>query len=210
MRLYSYWRSSTSYRVRIALNLKGIPHEIIPVDLKHNQQMQSDFQMMNASKSVPVLVHHDVVITQSTAIIEYLEDIQPRPALLHQDHLQRAFARSIGQMIACDIHPLNNLRVLRYLEDLSVDEKTRLAWYHHWMKEGFQSLEMQLQNYDGPYALGQDVGYADVFLVPQVYNALRYDFCLGAYPRILNIYKNCEKIEAFKKAAPEQQRDANQ
>ncbi|MGR8940018.1 MAG: maleylacetoacetate isomerase [Gammaproteobacteria bacterium] len=209
--LYSYFRSSAAFRVRIALNLKNIEHEIRPVHLLKNggEQFNDDFLALNPQGRVPVLVTHDTVLTQSSAIIEYLEEVYPVPPLLPADPIARAYVRALTQIIACDIHPLNNLRVLSYLKDtLHLEHKE--AWYKHWIQDGFSALEQRLQKseYPGLFCFGDMPGMADAFLIPQVYNALRFDCDVKSFPLIDGIYRHCMQEPAFAKAAPENQPDA--
>ncbi|CAA9892654.1 putative maleylacetoacetate isomerase [Candidatus Methylobacter favarea] len=209
--LYSYFRSSAAYRVRIALNLKNIDYEIRPVHLlKHGgEQFKADFLALNPQGRVPVLVVQNTVLTQSSAIIEYLEEAHPSPPLLPADAMDRAWVRSLAQLIACDIHPLNNLRVLNYLKD-SLNHDHKEAWYRHWIQEGFTALEQLLQNsaYSGQYCFGATPGLADAFLIPQVYNALRFNCDMNNFPLINDIYQHCLQETAFLNAAPEHQPDA--
>jgi len=209
--LYSYFRSSAAYRVRIALNLKNVDHEIRPVHLlKHGgEQFRADFLALNPQGRVPVLIVQNRALTQSSAIIEYLEEVFPEPPLLPENPLDRAYVRSLAQLIACDIHPLNNLRVLNHLKNaLQCDGKQ--DWYRHWVEEGFAALETRLQQSErrGRYCFADTPGLADAFLVPQVYNALRFDCDMRPFPLIDGIYRQCLKEPAFVKAAPENQPDA--
>jgi maleylacetoacetate isomerase len=210
--LYSYFRSSAAYRVRIALNLKHIDYEIRPVHLLKDggEQFKPDYLALNPQGLVPILVVHNTVLTQSSAIIEYLEEAYPTPPLLPATAIERAYVRSLAQIIACDIHPLNNLRVLNYLKNsLKIDIQT--AWYGHWIQEGFIALEQVLHKsaYRGQFCFGDMPGMADAFLVPQVYNALRYGCEMKNFPLISRIYENCMQEIAFFNAAPESQPDAN-
>jgi len=209
--LYSYFRSSAAYRVRIALNLKNIDYQTRPVHLLKNggEQFNADYLALNPQGRVPVLVVQDQVLTQSSAIIEYLEEAYPVSPLLPADPVARAYVRSLAQTIACDIHPLNNLRVLNYLQD-TFDQDQKQAWYRHWIREGFAALEMRLQqsSYPGLFCFDDTPGMADAFLVPQVYNALRFDCALESFPLISAIYRHCMQEAAFRKAAPENQPDA--
>jgi maleylacetoacetate isomerase len=209
--LYSYFRSSAAYRVRIALNLKHIDYEIRPVHLLKDggKQFNADYLALNPQGRVPVLVVENTVLTQSSAIIEYLEEMYPTPPLLPTKALDRAYVRSITQTIACDIHPLNNLRVLKYLKDAVKDDFYQ-AWYCHWIQDGFTALEQLLDKHgcNGQFCFGSKPGLADIFLIPQVYNALRYGSEMRNYPLIRGIYANCMQLAAFSNAAPEQQPDA--
>lgn len=209
--LYSYFRSSASYRVRIALNLKNIDYDIHPVHLVKNggEQYLEEFLAINPQGRVPVLIIDDKVMTQSTAIIEYLNEVYPSPALLPDQPNERALVRSLAQIIACDIHPLNNIRVLNYLEKHCALD-TRGKWYQHWVHEAFVALEELLEQH-GQYSrfcVGDQPSMADIFLVPQVYNALRFDCNMTRFPRIQAIYDNAWEQQAFVNAAPENQPDA--
>jgi maleylacetoacetate isomerase len=209
--LYSYFRSSAAYRVRIALNLKNINYEIRPVHLLKNggEQLKADYLALNPQGRVPVLVVGNTVLSQSSAIVEYLEEVYPNPPLLPANAIERAYVRSLAQIIACDIHPLNNLRVLDYLKG-SIKDEFQQAWRSHWIQEGFTALEQLLQKsaYRGRFCFGDTPGMADVFLIPQVYNALRYGCEMKSYPLISGIYENCMQEASFSNAAPENQPDA--
>lgn len=210
--LYSYFRSSAAYRVRIALNLKDIDYEIRPVHLLKNggEQLNADYVALNPQGRVPVLVVENKVLTQSSAIIEYLEETYPTPPLLPDNALERAYVRSLAQIIACDIHPLNNLRVLAYLKGTVKGDGFEHAWRTHWIQEGFAAFEQSLQKhgYCGKFCFGDMPGMADAFLVPQVYNALRFGCEMSSFPLISGIYENCLQETAFSNAAPENQPDA--
>lgn len=208
LRLYSYFRSSAAYRVRIALNYKGIDYQQIPVNLVTNEQNSVDYLATNPQGLVPALkLDDDTIITQSTAILEWLEEEYPEPGLYPQDVVRRAKARSLCNIIACDIHPLNNLRVLKYLMgELHVSEEQKSDWYCHWIAKGFSSIEKALSS--DSYALGEKVSMVDVYLIPQVYNALRFKQDMANYPNINRIYQACNELDAFKLAAPESQMDA--
>ena len=211
--LYGYWRSTAAYRVRIALNLKGIRYESAPVHLTRDggEQKQSRYQDINPQMLVPTLEEGEVRIGQSLAIMEYLEEVYPEPALLPGDSFQRARARQVALAIACDIHPLNNLRVLSYLQqELGVDDDGKMKWYHHWITENFTALEtLAAADADGgPYFLGDTVSIADICIVPQFYNARRFDVPLDRFPRLLEIDRACRDVDAFRGAAPENQPDA--
>lgn len=209
MRLYDYWRSSAAYRVRLALNFKGLSYEQGPVDLRTDAQHSPDFLEINPQGLVPVLEDEGVVLTQSLPILNYLEERYPEPALLPKDLPGRAKSRAITVAIACEIHPLNNLRVLQYLErELKLDEARRLQWYRHWVAEGFGPIEATLARSAGDFSVGDAPSLADVCLVPQVYNARRYECDLTPYPTIRRIDERCRQIEAFARAAPERQPDA--
>lgn len=208
MLLYSYFRSSAAYRVRIALNLKGIDYQQLPVNLVAGDQKSAEYLELNPQGLVPALrLESGEVIAQSTAILEWLEEAYPAKSLLPENAYGRASARAMVNGIACDIHPLNNLRVLKYLSaELRVSDEEKNNWYCHWIHEGFTSLEKQIKA--APYALGESVSLVDVYLVPQVFNALRFKVDLSSYPKIQAVYKACNTLDAFVQAAPENQPDA--
>ncbi|WP_395826636.1 maleylacetoacetate isomerase [Collimonas sp.] len=218
MKLYSYFRSSASYRVRIALNLKGIAHDIVPVHLfKHGgEQLSQLYRTLNSDGLLPTLVADDGsgsqhVLTQSLAMIEYLDEIHPMPALLPSTPLDRAFVRSVALSIACDMHPLNNLRVLRYLvHELNVDDNAKNAWYRHWCESGLAALELTLarDKRPGKFCYGDSPTLADCCLVTQIFNAQRLKCDLSAMPTLMRIHENCQQLDAFVKAAPQNQPDA--
>jgi maleylpyruvate isomerase len=204
MRLYDYPRSSAAYRVRIALNLKGLAYERVPVNLREGAHRTLDYMQRNPQGLVPTVEEGDIRLTQSLAIIECLEELHPEPPLLPKDPLQRAQVRAMALMIACDIHPINNLRVLQHLEHrMGHDERSVNAWYRHWIAEGFAALESRLKATAGRYSFGDRVTLADCCLVPQVYNARRYSCDLSTYPTITAIEANCLKLDAFDDARPE-------
>ncbi|GEK52277.1 maleylacetoacetate isomerase [Vreelandella venusta] len=211
--LYGYFRSSAAYRVRIALNLKGLDYDQVPINLVKGEQRGGDQLARNPQGMVPSLVLDDnSVVNQSLAICEYLDERHPKPALLPADALARARVRALAQSVACEIHPLNNLRVLKYLVgELGVDEAAKLAWYRHWITEGFSALEATLSTdpSSGDFCHGDSPTLADICLIPQVYNAERFECDLSAYPTIQRIAANCRALPAFEKAAPEAQPDAN-
>jgi maleylacetoacetate isomerase len=210
MKLYSYFRSSAAYRVRIALNLKGIPYDTVPIHLIKDggRHRQAEYRDINPQMRVPTLsAPNGEVLIQSLAIIEYLEEIKPEPPLLPKDPIARAHVRALADIVACDIHPMNNLGPLRYLKHQLHQEQPAIdAWYHHWVIEGFTALEALVR--PGPYSFGTDVTLADVFLVPQVANAWRLKVPLEAFPKILAIEAACLKLPAFDRARPENQPDA--
>ncbi len=213
MKLWGYWRSSAAYRVRIALNWKGLDVEHQSVHLVKNggEQHQAEYVALNPQQLVPTLfdVEEDLVLTQSLAIIEYLEECYPQSPLLPNNPQERALVRAMGLAVACEIHPLNNLKVLQYLtNELELDESSKNAWYHHWIHQGFSALEKQLERYAGQYCFGDSVTLADLCLIPQVYNANRFGVDLTGYPHIQRIWDNCHQLEAFIQAAPEHQADA--
>ena len=210
MKLYSFFRSSAAYRARIALNLKGLAYETVPVHLIKNggHNKRPEFRAVNPQMRVPALVtpSGDVLI-QSLAIIEYLDETHPEPPLLPKDPIGRAKARALAQIIACDIHPLNNTGPLRYLKNEMHQEQSAIdAWYHHWILAGFAALETLVR--PGPYACGTQVTIADIFLVPQVANARRLKVPLDSFPRIVGIDAACLALPAFDRARPENQPDA--
>ncbi|WP_194723256.1 maleylacetoacetate isomerase [Noviherbaspirillum malthae] len=217
MQLYSYFRSSASYRVRIALNLKGLAFETVPVHLLRSggEQLTPEFRRLNADGLVPVLIDDNgeqpAALTQSLAIIEYLEEMHPSPALLPDNPGDRAHVRSLALSIACDIHPLNNLRVLRYLvRNLKVGEEDKNGWYRHWCEQGLAALERTLANdaRTGRFCFGNTPGLADCCLVPQIANAQRLDCDLSNMPTIMRINDACQALDAFADAAPAKQPDA--
>ena len=210
MKLYTYFRSSAAYRVRIALNLKGLDYEAIPIHLTKDggRQHSAEFRAVNPHGRVPALVlDGGAVLTQSLAIIDYLEETHPEPALLPTDPVRRAEVRAFAQVIACDIHPLNNLISLQYLRrELKHDQGAIDAWYHHWIHAGFRTLEATIR--PGPYCFGRDVTLADVCLVPQMYNARRLKVPLEKYPKLVETETALLRLSAFDAARPENQPDA--
>lgn len=214
LKLYGYWRSSAAYRVRIALNLKGVAYQQVPVHLVRDggEQHGEAYQALNPQGLVPLLVDEEnggARIAQSLAIIEYLEEIFPVPAILPADPVERAQARALALHLACDVHPLNNLRVLQYLSrELGVDDAAKNAWYRHWVAAGLAAVEQGLAAYGDTFSLGTRPGYLEACLIPQVYNARRFDCDLDAYPRILALTARCEALDAFRHAAPDAQPDA--
>lgn len=213
MKLYTYFRSSAAYRVRIALNLKALPYEAVPVHLLKNggEQLLPSYRKINPNALLPALDDDGTTMTQSLAIIEYLEEKHPQVALLPPKASDRARVRALALMIACDIHPLSNLRVLNYLVGtLGISEETKLEWIRHWIKDGFAAIEANLTNYAQPgiYCYGNEVTIADCCLIPQVFNAIRFAVDLNPYPRINAIYSACVALPAFILAHPSQQPDA--
>ncbi|BEV70767.1 maleylacetoacetate isomerase [Paludibacterium sp. THUN1379] len=214
MQLYTYFRSSAAWRVRIALNLKQLPWQALPVHLLRDggQQHQAAFRAINPAGTVPTLVTDDgLLIRQSLAIIDYLDEVYPNPPLLPADPAGRARVRALALQIACDIHPLNNLRVLQYLEQvLGQDKPARDQWYRHWVAAGLQALEALLsaEPVGGRFCHGDQPGMADCCLVPQLFNARRFDVPLDGYPRLLAIEAACLPLPAFIAAHPAQQADA--
>jgi maleylpyruvate isomerase len=213
MKLYSYFRSSAAYRVRIALNLKGLDYDYAPVHLLRDggEQLKPEYRELNPDGIVPTLVDGDDVLTQSIAIIEYLEETHPEPALLPGTALDRAYIRSVALQVACEIHPVDNLRVLKYLKHtLKVGEEGKDAWYRHWLETGFGSLEKRLANDPrvGALCFSNTPTLADLCLVPQVFNARRFNIDMSRYPTIERIANHAGQIDAFARAAPGQQPDA--
>jgi maleylacetoacetate isomerase len=217
MKLYSYFRSSASYRVRIALNIKGLDYEVVPVHLiKHGgEQFAPDYRKLNPDALVPTLVDDHVenaaTLTQSIAIIEYLEEMYPAPPLLPRLATDRAYVRGIALSIACDIHPINNLRVLRYLvRELKLSEEDKDAWYRHWCEQGLAAIETTLARDArvGKFCYGDTPTLADCCLIPQVANAQRLKCDLSAMPTILRINDSSLGLDAFANAAPAKQPDA--
>jgi maleylacetoacetate isomerase len=213
LKLYSYWRSSAAYRVRIALNLKGLAYDIVPVNLAGSgEQHSSEYHELNPQELVPILIDGERVIRQSQAIIEYLEETYDGEAkLLPATARERARVRALAQMIACDIHPLNNTRVMQYLErEFNAPPIERERWTRHWISEGFRAIEALLANNPstGIYCEGDEPTMADIFLVPQVYNARRWSVDLGEFPIISRISDSCLNLEEFERARPENQADA--
>lgn len=210
MKLYTYFRSSAAYRVRIALNLKGISYEAVPIHLTRDggRHKTAEYRKINPQMRVPSLaLSNGDVLTQSLAIIEYLDEVYPDPPLLPVDAVERAHVRAIAQLIACDIHPLNNLVSLNYLKGpLKHDQATADEWYRHWVVAGFEPLEAMLR--PGPYAYGSHVTIADLCLVPQVFNARRFKVSLEKFPKIAAVEAACALLPAFDQARPENQPDA--
>lgn len=209
--LYTYWRSSAAFRVRIALAHKALDANQIPVHLLKDggQQKAQSYRELNPAMLVPTLQHDDLTLNQSLAIIEYLDAVFPQHPLLPSEPAKAAVVRALALDIACDIHPLNNLRVLQYLTGtLGLSDEQKTAWILHWLQQGFQALELRLSQTAGLYAVGDAVTLADLCLVPQVYNALRFQLNMTPYPTIQRIYQQCMTLPAFIAAAPEQQKDA--
>jgi maleylacetoacetate isomerase len=214
MKLYSYFRSSASYRVRIALNLKGVPFEYVPVHLTRGggEHLAAPFRKLNPQALVPVLEDGEEALAQSLAIIEYLDETRPQPPLLPKAPAARARVRALSLTIACEIHPLNNLKVLNYVTNvLGVGDDARRAWYHYWIAEGLRALEARLaaERETGKFCHGDAPGLADCCLVPQLFNARRFKCELSGYPTLLAIEKNCQALEAFQRAAPDKQPDTD-
>lgn len=211
MKLTTYFRSTAAYRVRIALNLKQLDHELDPINLFTGEHKQAEFATHNPEGLIPTLDTGAAVLSQSMAILEYLEESYPQPPLLPKNKVLRAQVRSLAQIIASDMHPLNNLRVLQYLvNDMGADETEKLKWYHHWLTQGFNGIEQRLENNSNTrdFCFGESVSMADICLIPQVYNAKRFEFSLNDYPAIQRINDHCLSLPAFANARPEVQPDA--
>lgn len=205
--LYDYFRSSACYRVRIALNIKNLAYETIPVHLVNNggEQYSHQYQTINPQSLVPSLQDGTKVLTQSLAIIEYLDEIQPTPPLLPKDAYEKALIRSFALTIAADIHPINNLRILKYLtNNFKISEEQKTLWYQHWIANGFLALEQRLATLklSGDFCFGNQPTLADICLVPQMYNARRFNCDLTPYPTLVRIDANCQKMLPFTKAEP--------
>ncbi|SUO94172.1 maleylacetoacetate isomerase [Suttonella ornithocola] len=209
--LYSYWRSSASYRVRIALALKGIAYENHPISLINDEQKSTAYLAQNPQGFVPTFITATgEILTQSIAIIEYLEEIQPHPALLPTKAGKAAHCRAIAQIIACDIHPLNNLRVLKKLtRELCISDTAKNEWYAHWIYQGFTAIEALLPTIltDGPMSMGDTPGYLECFLIPQIYNAKRFNLDLSPYPILTQLYTVALNHSAIQAAHPDKQSD---
>jgi len=211
MKLYTFFRSSASYRVRIALNHKGLAYEPALISLPKAEHLGGVFKAVSPQGLVPVLDDGKHVLTQSLAIIEYLDEVHPGPKLLPADPFERAYVRALSQIIACEIHPLNNLRVLKYVrKTYGLEEEGVNSWYRHWIAEGFAMMESHLAGHklSGMYCLGDQLGMADCCLVPQVFNAQRFDCDLSPYPKVMAIHEACMKLPAVIAAQPSAQPDA--
>lgn len=204
MILYDYVKSSASFRVRIALHLKNVPHELSPIVLTEHEQSKPGYLALNPQGLVPCLEENGQLISQSLAIMEYLEELYPHPSLFPSSPFERAQVRSVAYFIACDMHPLNNLRVRELLKtQFDASDKTVREWCHHWLRSGFDHLEQQLQQTStGQFCFGEEVSLADVCLIPQVYSALRFEFSLEGYPLIKAIHAHCMSLAAFQLASP--------
>ncbi|MBB3912376.1 maleylpyruvate isomerase [Sphingomonas desiccabilis] len=210
IRLHGYWRSSAAYRVRIALNLKGLAYHQVPHDLRTGAQRHQSYTMLNPQGLVPALETNQGVVTQSLAILEWLEETHPAPALLPASARGRATVRAMAALIACDIHPLNNLRVLTTLRsDLGADEAQVSAWIGRWITEGFGALETLVARHGGRYAFGDTPSLADCCLIPQVYSAERFGVDLSRFPRILDCTAAARALEPVAEAHPDRQPDAD-
>ena len=210
MKLYTYFRSSAAFRVRIALGLKGLAYDPVFVHLAKGEHRRSEYTAVDPQGLLPTLLVDGAALTQSLAILEYLEETHPQPALLPRDALGRARVRSLSLLVACEIHPLNNLRVLQHLKrQLNQTEEQVNAWYRHWIADGLAKLEAELaRGGSGRYACGDVPTMADCCLVPQVFNAKRYGCELAPYPTVMRVFDACMQLEAFDRAQPSKQPDA--
>jgi maleylacetoacetate isomerase len=210
MKLYSYFRSSAAFRVRIGLNLKGLAYDTASIHLRRNDQSSPDYRIVNPQGLVPALEDAGDTLIQSMAILEYLDERYPEPPLLPKQPADRARVRALADIVACDIHPINNLRVLRYLmRELGHDEAVVAKWYNHWIAAGFRALDPLLaqDRRTGQFCHGESPGLADIALVPQIVNAERYQLDLAPYPTLVRIYENCMRLEPFVAAHPQNQPD---
>lgn len=207
IKLHGYFRSSAAYRVRIALNVKALDYEPVFINLKLGEQYTDEWLSHNPQGLVPMLeTPEGYQLTQSMAILEWLEENYPGPALLPSDYNARAKVRSMANQIACDIHPLNNLRILKYLTNVfQVTEESKMQWYRHWIDVGFTAFEKQLTGDN--FCFGEQISMADICLIPQVYNAMRFNVDMSVYPHINKVYNHCMSLSPFFKASPEQQPD---
>ena len=207
MKLYTYFRSSAAYRVRIALNLKGVAYDAVPINLLKGEQREESYEAINPQMRVPSLDIGSTTLIQSPAILEYIDEVYPEPPLLPVGAINRAKVRALASLIACDIHPLNNSGTLAYLKNrLGHDQAAADEWYAHWVRQGFDAIEALLG--PGPYAFGSRVTLADIYLVPQVFNARRFKVPLDDYPKIVAVDAACAAHKAFQAAAPDRQPDA--
>jgi maleylpyruvate isomerase len=210
MILHGYWRSGASYRVRIALNLKGLTYDLAAHDLRKGEQKTADYLALNPQGMVPALQHDDLIVTQSPAILEWLEDIRPDPALLPRDANDRATVRAMSALIGCDIHPLNNLRVLKALRaDFDADQATIDAWAAQWITSGFDALEAIVVRHGARWSFGDAPTLADCYLIPQLYSARRFNVDLTSWPRLLAVETAALDHPAFAAAHPDLQPDAD-
>ncbi len=210
MKLFGYYRSSAAYRVRIALNLKGFSYDHHGVDLLNAEEQGVEYEEINPQKLVPVFEDNGQLFFQSMAILEYLEETYPQNPILPANSGDRALVRALANIISCDIHPLNNLRTLKYLtNELGVKEENKLDWYRHWVSIGFEALEVHLRSSSsGQYCFGDKPGMADILLIPQVYNAHRFEVDMEPFPMISLVNQHCMSLPAFLGASPEMQPDA--
>ena len=205
MKLYDYYRSSASYRVRIALHYKKVPYELEHINLVEGSHLEDEFSGKNPQKLLPLLEDGKIQINQSLAILEYLEEKFPEPPLLPKALKDKLAVKALALEIACEIHPLNNLRVLKYLKnDLNLNDLQKQSWYHHWLKEGFSSIETRIEGTHGEYCFGGSPTWADLLLIPQMYNAYRFEFPMEHFPILTKIYSHCMKQDFFIKASPEE------
>ena len=203
MQLYNYFRSSASYRVRIALALKGLDYDYVPVHLVKREHLDDGYTAVSTSRLVPTLQDGDALVSQSLAIVEYLDETHPQPPLLPADALGRARVRAIAQDIACEIHPLNNLRVLRYLtHDLKLSEDDKNRWYRHWVETGLESVERQLAAQPSRFCHGDSPTLADLTLVPQIFNAQRFNCRTEHVPQVMRVFEACMQLDAFRQTQP--------
>lgn len=214
IKLYGYWRSTAAYRVRMALNLKQISYSQVSVNLvrEGGEQHKPEYRDVNPQGLVPTLVDGSLKIGQSMAILEYLEERYSQVPLLPTEFSSRAIARQLANTIVCDVHPLNNLRVLQYLSnEFAVADLDKTKWYHHWLFLGFSAFEQLLEKHrlDGPYSIGTELSIADACLIPQIYNANRFEYPMDNHPRLQRINDNCLKLTRVRDATPESQPDAN-
>ena len=210
MQLYNYFRSSASYRVRIALALKGLDYDYLPIHLQKNEQTAEPYAAVSATRLVPLLKDGGAVLSQSLAIIEYLDETHPQPPLLPADPVGRARVRALAQDIACEIHPLNNLRVLRYLvHDLKLSDDDKDRWYRHWTETGLAAVERQLQQQPARFCHGDSPGLADCTLVPQIFNAQRFKCRLDHVPQVMKVFDACMALDAFSQTQPSACPDAS-
>jgi maleylpyruvate isomerase len=206
--LYGYFRSTAAYRVRIALGLKGLAADDRFIHLRKGEQTQPPYRKINPAGLVPYWVEDDFTLAQSLAIIEYLDETHPAPPLLPADPKSRAISRELAQVVCCDIHPIGNLRVLNRLIGMGIEDAARTQWSQHWIETGFEAIEARLSHLQGPFALGDQPTLADICIVPQVFNARRFNVDLTPYPRIRGIDEAAAKIAAFAAAEPGRQPDA--
>jgi maleylacetoacetate isomerase/maleylpyruvate isomerase len=209
MQLYNYFRSSASYRVRIALALKGLDYDYTAIQLQQDEHLAEPYAALSAARLLPTLVDGEHTITQSLAIIEYLEETHPQPPLLPASPAERARVRALALDIACEIHPIDNLRVLRYLvRDMHVSEDDKNRWYRHWVETGLEVVERRLAAQPGTYCHGDSPTLADCTLVPQIFNARRMDCRLDHVPNVMRVFEACMKLDAFEQTRPERCPDA--
>ena len=209
LELYTYFRSSAAYRVRIALNLKGLEYQPHVIRLPEGEQDRDAYRAVNPQALVPTLVDGGVRLSQSLAIVEYLEETRPNPPLLPRDPVARARSRSLALLVACDVHPLNNLRVLRYLkQELGQAQPVIDTWYRHWCALALTAYERELERGSGRFSVGDAVSIADLCLIPQLFNARRFELDLSAYPTVLRVEEACVALDAFERAHPAKQPDA--